>query len=297
MTAGSKNALARQAYATAYDALLKAGFADAEARMDALDLLAYIKGVSGLDLLLGLGELLSDSEAALYSEVVKRRLGHEPMAYITGWQDFGGFDLRLTPGVLIPRRDTLTLVEQALARLSEDKPYRVLELGCGSGAVILSVAKARPLVWGMAIDIDPLAIESSRQNFDLYGVSDRIELRQASWDEGFCREDSFDMILSNPPYLSTEEMLGLDAAVMHEPEQALWGGEDGLDCYRRILPLSRRLLRAGGLCLVEIGWKQGQAVMDIYKASGYHDVAIVQDEGLRDRVVCGYFPGNIPCIR
>ena len=257
-----KGSTARLAYVTACKYLTEAGFDDDAAHRNARDLLAYIRGMSGLNLLLHFDDQLSTDEGSRYDEAITRLADHEPIAYIIGSQEFAGFDIQLTPGVLIPRHDSLVLVNQALERLPKDKPARILELGCGSGAVILAVASARPFVTGVAIDIDPLAIETSRLNFARYGVSDRIELIQVSWSDYSCESGSFDMVLSNPPYISTEEMLDLDASVKKEPHLALWGGRDGLDCYRRILPLSRRVLRDGACCLVEIGWKQGQAVRD-----------------------------------
>lgn len=280
-------ATAREAYAQACLELKNAGFSEEAACYDAKELLAFCCGKEGLRLLLALDEEITQAEAGHYREAVKRLAGREPMAYITGSQDFGGLDIRVAPGVLVPRRDTLVLVQQALSKLAEDEAAYVLELGCGSGAVIASLAAARPLLRGLAVDADPMAIRVTGENLERYGLSGRIRLRQGSWFTEVGSHERFDLIVSNPPYISSDEMRCLDESVKKEPEKALWGGQDGLDAYRHILPAAYKALRRQGWCIVEIGWKQGAAVEAMFTSAGFSDVELFRDEGGRDRVVAG----------
>ena len=266
---------------------MQAGFSEADACRDAKELLSFCLGKEGLQLLLDFDCAMIQTDADRFDEASGRLAEHEPLAYITGRQDFCGLDVFVLPGVLIPRHDTLVLVEQTLARLQEDKAVQVLELGCGSGAVISALALARPLLQGFAVDVDPLAIRVTRENLNRYNLSERIRLIQCSWFEGIDRKEKFDLILSNPPYISTAEMKDLDTSVKKEPEKALWGGYDGLDPYREILPAAYAALKCGGWCLTEIGWKQGEAVKAMFISAGFCSVEIYRDEGNRNRVVAG----------
>ena len=278
---------ARKAYAVAWGGLARAGWSEEEASRDAREILAFCLGKDGLRLLLDFDDPLGDEEAARFHDGIRRYADHEPMAYITGKQDFGGLEISVLPGVLIPRHDTLVLVEQAKARLQENKPVRVLELGCGSGAVITALAVARPLLQGLAVDIDPLALRVTEENLKRFGLVSRIHLLHSAWFEGITDTERFTMILSNPPYISTAEMLELEPSVKREPKTALWGGWDGLDAYREILPAAINSLEPGGWCLVEIGWRQGAAVRELFISAGFGQVETYRDEGGRDRVVAG----------
>ncbi|MEL7623195.1 MAG: peptide chain release factor N(5)-glutamine methyltransferase [Clostridiales bacterium] len=277
----------REAYARACRQLKKAGFSEEAACREAKELLAFCWKKDGLQLLLDFDAPLETETGQAYEAAVERLANHEPMAYLTGCQDFGGLDCHVVPGVLIPRRDTLVLVNAALARLPEEESVRVLELGSGSGAVITSLALARPLLQGVAVDINPLAVETTRKNLRLNQLEQRVQVREGSWFEPLGPQEQFRLILSNPPYISTEEMTELPENVRKEPVKALWGGKDGLDCYREILPAAYGRLEDKGWCLVETGWRQGPAVKALFAAAGFRDVEILQDEGGRDRVVLG----------
>lgn len=167
------------------------------------------------------------------------------------------------------------------------RPRRVLELGVGSGAVIGSLAAIRQGFTGVAVDLAPEALALAAENFRRLGVAQRIELRQGSWYEPVADGEGFDLILSNPPYITTGEMAELPEEVLAEPRLALWGGEDGLDCYRLIVPGAWPRLTAGGWLLVEIGWLQGPAVAELFRRQGFSGVTILTDGGGRDRVVLG----------
>ncbi len=282
----------REAYARACRQLKKAGFSEEAACREAKELLAFCWEKEGLQLLLDFDALLEPERQQAYAEAVERLAANEPMAYLTGRQDFGGLDCCVAPGVLIPRRDTLILVNAALNRLPEQEAARVLELGSGSGAVITSLALARPLLQGTAVDIDPLAAETTRKNLRQNQLAQRVQVAEGSWFEPLAPGDKFRLILANPPYISTEEMAELPENVKKEPVKALWGGEDGLDCYRQILPAAYAHLEDEGWCLVEIGWRQGPAVKELFAEAGFSDVEVLQDEGDRDRVVLGCRKGE-----
>ena len=289
MTHGTENRddTARKAFTDATRDLVRAGFTQEDARRSAQTLLAFSLEKVGLQLLLDFDRLISPAEKSRYQDAVRRLASHEPMAYITRWQDFGYLEIQVAPGVLIPRTDTLILVEAALSRLDKDRETRVLELGCGSGAVMTALLSARPQAQGLAIDVDPLALEVTQANLARLGLADRARLEQGSWFEKISAEEKFDLIVSNPPYLTTKEMANVDESVKKEPAMALWGGCDGLDAYRAILPPAYGALREGAWCLVEIGWKQGSAVKGMFDSLGYAHTEIHQDAGARDRVVAG----------
>ena len=278
---------AREAFVQASQALADAGYNPEDARREANKLLSFCLGEDGLRLLLDFDRILCPEEEKQYWDAVRRFANKEPMAYLTGEQDFGNVTIQLEPGVLIPRQDTLVLVEAAIEKLAEDRETHVLELGSGSGAVIVAIAIARPLMQGLAVDVDPLAVEWTRRNLNRFGLDRRIQVRLGSWFEKINTDQRFSMIVANPPYISTEEMKELDDAVKYEPVTALWGGADGMDAYREIVPAAYGALDEGGWCLVEIGWKQGPAVKNMFEAAGFQDVAVYLDEGGRDRVVAG----------
>ena len=278
----------REAYAEACLQLKNAGHTQEAAGREAMELLAFYRGESGLKLLLSLDAAMDPGGAERYRQAVARLAKDEPKAYIIGSQEFYGYDFSVRPGLLIPRRDSEILVGQALSRLAPETGGRVLELGCGSGALIAALALARPDIRGLAVDIDPLAVETAKENIARHGLSGRIQVLRGSWFEPVDQREKFSLILSNPPYITTAEMAELPESVKKEPERALWGGDDGLDCYRQILPAAFAALEAGGWCLVEIGWKQGPAVKAMLETAGFSGAAVYQDEGGRDRVAAGF---------
>lgn len=246
------------------------------ARLDAEVLMAHALGVSRTDLLL---RRMADPAPAGFAGLVARRLGHEPVAYIVGQQDFFGLPLRVSPAVLIPRGDSEVLVEAALAARPDAR--RVLDCGTGSGALLLAVLanlkEARGI--GIGIDRSPDALEIARGNAETLGLADRAEMRVADWhrsgwSEGLGR---FDLILANPPYVEAAAELA-PSVREHEPAGALFAGADGLDDYRVLVPQLPGLLAEGGVALVEIGATQGPAVTALAEAAGlsarlHHDLA------------------------
>lgn len=262
-------------------------------------LLAHALNLKRIDLYLRYDQPLLKTELSAYKLLIKRRIRREPVAYITGTKEFWSNKLSISPDVLIPRPDTECLVETALKYLdsvcdpnvlqSECLPKgKVLELGVGSGAVVVALASERPLYRYVATDVSMKAILIARQNAGNHKVNSRIQFVAGDWLEAFSPHiPSFDMILSNPPYIPSGEIPYLQAEVAEfEPCLALDGGADGLFAIRRIISTAHSLLKPGGRLLLEIGCSQAADVVKIIRASGdYASFHVVQDYAGHDRVV------------
>lgn len=234
------------------------------ARLDAELLMAHALGVSRSDMLL---KAMRDPAPEGFAALVARRAGHEPVAYITGEAEFYGLTLRVTPATLIPRGDSETLVEAALEICPD--AARVLDLGTGSGALLLAVLAALPGASGIGIDASPAALEAARVNAAALAGT-RAEIREGNWREEGWADDlgTFDLILCNPPYV--EDDADLDAQVRDfEPASALFAGPEGLDDYRVLIPQLRALMNAGAAAIVEIGAGQAEAVGTLAAEAGF----------------------------
>ncbi|BAV64895.1 peptide chain release factor N(5)-glutamine methyltransferase [Sphingobium cloacae] len=229
--------------------------------LDAELLLAHALGISRNELLLRQRDL---AVPAAFDGLIERRLAGEPVAYITGSRDFWTISLRVTPDVLIPRPDSETLIEAAVEHFGDRAPETILDLGTGSGALLLAALDQWPGARGLGVDISPAALAVARDNAGRLGLADRAAFRIGDWAEGI--GERFDLILVNPPYIARDAPLSGD--VLHEPEGALFAGAQGLDDYRRIAPQLPRLLRPDGLAAVEIGYDQREEVGAIFAAEG-----------------------------
>lgn len=230
--------------------------------------------------------LTPDQETRLEA-FLKRREGREPVSHILGRKGFWKIMLRVTSDVLTPRPDTETLMDVVLPALPETSQAEILDLGVGSGAVLLAILAERPATRGLGIDISEAALEVARENAALLNLQDRAVFSHGDWTEGLAG-DHFDVVVSNPPYIPTRDIAGLDPEVRdHEPHLALDGGVDGLDAYRRLAPEILRVLKAGGLFAVEIGPDQTAAVMELFRAAGAIAVRMQRDLSTRERVVAG----------
>jgi len=266
-----------------------AGIADAA--IEAKYLLAAATGLEGASLIAeGRREIIAD-EAGRLEAMAARRLAREPLAHILGNQPFWTLALEVTPDVLIPRADTETLVETALDLMpSASGIQRILDVGTGSGAVLLAVLKERPNAYGIGTDISPAALKVAERNAARNGLDGRSSFRQASWAEGL-KDGDFDLAVSNPPYIATAVIAGLEPEVRdHDPALALDGGEDGLDAYRVLLPELFRVLKPGAPMAVEIGFDQAASVSALAGEAGFTDMAIRRDLGGNDRVVSALKP-------
>ncbi len=233
---------------------------------------------------------VTDKQAATLESYVARRERREPVSRILGAKGFWKIMLRVTPDVLTPRPDTETILDVVLAAFDEHQRIRVLDLGVGSGAILLAILAERPLATGLGIDVSEEAIAVARDNAGHIGVENRAAFLRSDWTAGLEGEE-FDVVVSNPPYIPTQVIDTLEPEVKdHEPRLALDGGADGLDHYRLLAPEVLRVLRPGGLFALEIGHDQSQAVEALMRAAGAEGVRTVKDLATRDRVVTGLKP-------
>ena len=252
------------------------------ARLDAELLMAHALGVSRSDLLLKhTGDAAPDGFAAL----IERRAKHEPVAYITGWTEFYGLRLQVEPGVLIPRGDSETLIEAAREVLADAPPRRVLDLGIGSGALLLAALDLWPEAQGTGIDDALAPIRVTDCNARKLGMAERVRLFRRDWSRpGWDRDlGQFDLILANPPYVEADAALDPDVRD-YEPASALFAGAEGLDDYRVLIPQLPALLNDGGIAVVEIGFAQADAVSQIAAAAGL-SATLRHDLGNRPRAL------------
>ncbi|MBR9649918.1 peptide chain release factor N(5)-glutamine methyltransferase [Thalassobius aquimarinus] len=244
-------------------------------------LLAHAAGVDQTGLIsLGL-EDFSDQMMDRYRGYLDRRAAGEPVSKILGYRDFWNHRFEVSADVLDPRPDTETLIAAAL---EGPAPARILDLGTGSGCILLSLLCEWPQATGVGSDLSAKALQVAARNAERLGVAARAELIRSDWFEAI--DGRFDMIVSNPPYISEAEMRELSSEVLnHDPHMALTPGGDGLDPYRVIAAGAADHLTENGRILVEIGWKQGPDLAAIFRAAGYRNVEIRTDLDGRDRVV------------
>ena len=246
-------------------------------RLDAELLLAFALGMEREALLLG----HMDSEAPLaFDALVARRAAGEPVAYITGTRAFWTIELKVGPGVLVPRPDSETLIEAAIAHFGAHAPVNILDLGTGPGTLLLAALAQWPEARGLGIDASGEALAYARDNAASLGLERRTRLQAGDWAEGL--EESFDLILCNPPYVEKGADLPRDVADW-EPHQALFAAADGLGEIRRIAPDLPRLLAPGGLACVEIGAGQAEAATALFEAEGF---AVAPHRDLAGHIRC-----------
>jgi len=216
---------------------------------------------------------------------LERRLRGEPVAYLLGSREFYGRDFSVNPHTLIPRPETEELVEAALAFFSDEDELRFLDLGTGSGCIAVTLAAERPRWSGTAVDISPEALDVARRNAAANAVGGRIDFVAADFTEALpFAEHSFDLVVSNPPYISEEEYAGLDPGVRNfEPRAALVPGPEGLEHPRAVEAAARALLKEGGLFLMEHGWLQGDACRALCPAVYWKDIRTGRDLAGKDR--------------
>lgn len=258
--------------------LQKAGVPEAE--LDAWYLLEWASGVSRSHYLAWPEEKLTEEQEQRYLEALSRREQRIPLQHITGEQEFMGLPFLVSGQVLIPRQDTELLAEEALKYL---KPgMRFLDLCTGSGCILLSLLHYCPGTEGIGADFSPGALEMAERNRERLGL--RADLVYSDLFEKI--DGTFDLIVSNPPYIQRDEIPGLMEEVrLHEPLMALDGHEDGLYFYRKIAELSPSFLKDGGWLLLEIGWDQGQSVPKLLQEKGFEKIEVIRDLAGLDRVV------------
>ena len=257
-------------------------------RTDAEVLLAHALGVERIDLYLRYDQPLTADERAVYREFVRRRASGEPVQYITGHREFWSLDFEVTPDVLIPRPETEVLVEIAIKYLKERRFRRVVDIGTGAGVIAVALAHEIDGISVLATDISLSAINVARRNAVKHGVADRIRFIVMNLFESLLPDVKFDVIVSNPPYVSSEEYRKLDREIKNfEPPIALLGGADGLDVVRRLIVQGMSHLTTGGFLFIEIGYGQAEAVRDFVSGLGQEvSINIFDDYAHIPRVVC-----------
>ena len=269
-----------------------------EAGLDAWLLLEYLTGKSRAWYYAHSDEEVETETAQSYKELCRKRAEHIPLQHLTHRAFFMEYEFYVNENVLVPRQDTETLVEIARGLLKEKKSPRILDMCTGSGCILISLLADKEDCIGVGADISPKALEVAAQNAEKTGVKDRaffVESDTFSADI-FQEKDGkepkkYDMLISNPPYIPTEEIHGLMEEVrFHDPVLALDGREDGLYFYRTITGQAQRYLKPGGWLLYEIGCSQGQDVEAMMKQAGFASVEIRQDLTGLDRVVMGQVP-------
>jgi len=261
-----------------------AGRGIASPRLDAELLVAKALGTDRVGLYLDLNRPLVDQERSAIRPLVARRREREPVAYILGHRDFYGRRFDVSPAVLIPRPDTETLVEHALECIPNDTACRVLDVGTGSGAVAVTIAAERPLSFVTATDISDAALEVASRNAERLEVNSRIRFERADLLSG---AEQYDVIVSNPPYITQSEMATLQTEVReHEPVIALEAGEDGLDVVRALLTAAEPATARGAQMLIEIGAGQAASVVSFAaEHTAWQSVAVYPDLSRIERVV------------
>lgn len=215
-------------------------------------------------------------------KILSRRAAYEPLSRILSERDFWTLTFSLSPETLDPRPDSEVVVESALDLMDQSGAYRVLDLGTGTGCLLLSVLSERAAAKGVGIDISADAIETARKNAAFNGLADRADFLQSSWQD--FDQGGFDIVLSNPPYIRAREIESLDPEVrLFDPRQALDGGEDGLEAYRQIAARLDYFMAEKGQAVIEIGWDQAKDVTQVLAAQGFRVVSLRQDLGGRDR--------------
>jgi release factor glutamine methyltransferase len=254
-------------------------------RVDAELLLLHLMQRPGSWLYTHADDVLEMDVQTAYAALVDRRAAGEPLAYITGRRGFWSLDLEVTPATLIPRPETELMVEQALQRLPVDAACDVADLGTGSGAIALAIARERPGARMVATDASTDALVVAQRNAQRHGIAN-VAFMQGDWLAPLAGR-RFEVIVSNPPYIEAADPHLGQGDLRFEPASALAAGADGLDDIRRIVRDARKHLQPGGWLLFEHGWNQGDAVRQLLREAGYTEVFTARDLELRDRVSGG----------
>ena len=289
----------RKAYEWGSEILAKSGIE--EAQLDAWYLLEFVTGMSRAVYFADADRKMAEKKEAQYAALIKKRSKRIPLQHLTGVQEFMGLEFQVNEHVLIPRQDTEVLVEEALKLLEQEKvpkekeTVRMLDLCTGSGCILISIlyyaAKEKIQIQGTGADISEAALRIAEENLDLLEETGNKSMAELLESDLFEQVDgTFGMIVSNPPYIRTSVISGLQEEVrLHDPFLALDGKEDGLFFYRKIIEESRAYLQKNGVLLFEIGYDQGEAVSELMTKEGYGQVVVKKDLAGLDRIVCGVY--------
>lgn len=257
-------------------------------RLDVETLLQKVLDVDRLYILLNLEKSLNEDEEKLFNKFINERLNNRPIAYIVGNREFMGLDFYVQEGVLIPRPDTEVLVEEVIELGKNKGTINILDIGTGSGAITVSLAKYLDNAKVTSVDISDIALEIGKKNAISNSVDDRINFIKSDLFTNIDKDIKFDIIVSNPPYIKREVIETLDKQVKdYEPYNALEGGIDGLDFYRSITTQAKNYLNKGGILAYEVGHDQSEDVSKLMEEDGYTNIYTRKDLQQIDRVVIG----------
>jgi release factor glutamine methyltransferase len=274
-----------KAWTAAKDRLKDAGID--QPSIDARLMLEVAAGVTRTEIVTDPYRELTAEQAAMLDDFLSRRARREPVSHIIGRKGFWKILLQVNKNVLTPRPETEVIVDEVLKAFPENMSFSMLDLGVGSGTILLAVLAERPAAKGLGVDASSEALAVARDNAANLDLNNRAALLHGDWTAGLS-DASFDVVVSNPPYIPTAVIETLEPEVRdHEPRLALDGGADGLDAYRLLAPEILRVLKPAGMFAVEIGYDQSQAVEALFKAAGAQQVRTVKDLSTHDRVVTG----------
>ena len=255
--------------------------------IDARLLLEVAADVTRTDIITDPYRLLTDAQMATLEDFLNRRARREPVSQIIGRKGFWKILLQVNKSVLTPRPETEVIVDEVLKAFPEQMSFNMLDLGVGSGTILLAVLAERPAGKGLGIDVSEDALAVARENAANLDLAGRVALMRGDWTSGL-GDESFDLVVSNPPYIATHVIETLEPEVRdHEPRIALDGGADGLDAYRILAGEILRVLKPGAMFAVEIGYDQSADVEALFKAAGAQNVKTIKDLSTHDRVVTG----------
>jgi release factor glutamine methyltransferase len=259
------------------------------ARINAELLLAHILKCKRMDLYLKFDQPLSEQEIVEYRELIKRRGLREPLQYITGTTEFYGSEFKVSPAVLIPRQETELLVEEVIKYSKDKNELKILDIGTGSGNIAITLVQNIQNATLHSIDISPKAIEIAKSNAESLGVNGRLLLSNISIEKFTVTNDQkYDIIVSNPPYVSIEEFANLEPELVNfEPKEALTDDNDGLKFYNIIISKANQLLNNGGRLFFELGAGQSSAVKKIMEKEGLRNINIINDYQNIARIISG----------
>ena len=253
-------------------------------RLDAEVLLAHVLEKPRIYLYVHYDQPLDPDELAAYRGFVRRRGAREPVAYLVGEREFMGLTFAVSPAVLVPQPDTEALVSEAQKRLQGKSGVRIADVGTGSGAIALSLLHALPDLTAAAVDVSAAALKVARENADRFGLTDRVMFYEGDLLAPLLGQ-TFDAVLSNPPYIPQGDIAALPPEVQAEPRLALDGGADGLDFYRRLVREAAAFLCPDGFLAVEAGRGEAAVISELARTNGWIEVEITKDLAGIDRVV------------
>ena len=262
-------------------------------RLDAEILLCAVLSCPRINLYVHFDQPLKVEELSKYKEFILRRGRQEPLAYILGEKAFMNYVFKVTPAVLVPRPETELLVESLVELNDCSKKIKILDIGTGSGAILVSLLSLLPLAEGTAVDISSAALTVATENAERLGVRERFTPVLSDLYSKLPAGKQYDLIVSNPPYIPTDDIAALAADVQKEPKGALDGGRDGLDFYRRIIAGASEYLLAGGLLAFEVGIHQGDAVTQFCRDHGFVVTAVRKDYAGIERMIFATKEGSI----